>query len=193
MENLPELSENEGFKEIKEILYKLVALGYGKWIKFQPNIIRGFDYYDGMVFEVFDNNPENNRSMFGGGRYNGLASLFGGSSFPATGFAPGDETTKLFLEAWNLFPKELNLNEIYYLPMIDEALANDYSLLAQKLRSEGKEVVQSLATQNVGKALEYANKLNFSKVILFGSDEKKKNVYKIKDMRSGEEREISLS
>jgi histidyl-tRNA synthetase len=43
----------------------LEDLGYKDWIKFQRQLIRGFDYYDGMVFEVFDNHPENNRSLFG--------------------------------------------------------------------------------------------------------------------------------
>ena len=38
--------------------------------------MRGFDYYTGMVFEVFDNHPDNNRAMFGGGRYDGLVGLF---------------------------------------------------------------------------------------------------------------------
>ncbi|MEK9201034.1 MAG: ATP phosphoribosyltransferase regulatory subunit, partial [Patescibacteria group bacterium] len=99
IKNIPSLKSNPGYLECVELLSKLEALGYSDWVQFKPNVIRGFDYYDGMVFEVFDNNPKNLRSMFGGGRYNGLAGIFGGSSFPATGFAPGDETTKLFLES----------------------------------------------------------------------------------------------
>ncbi|MEI7563811.1 MAG: ATP phosphoribosyltransferase regulatory subunit [bacterium] len=46
-------------------------------------MIRGFDYYDGVVFEMFDMHPDNKRAMFGGGRYNGLAEIFGSTSFPA--------------------------------------------------------------------------------------------------------------
>jgi histidyl-tRNA synthetase len=65
--------------------------------------MRGFDYYDGMVFEVFDKHPDNNRALFGGGRYNGLAEIFGAKeSIPAVGFAPGDEPMRLFLESRNL-------------------------------------------------------------------------------------------
>jgi histidyl-tRNA synthetase len=63
--------------------------------------MRGFDYYDGIVFEVFDKHPDNNRALFGGGRYNGLAEIFGvKESIPAVGFAPGDEPMRLFLESW---------------------------------------------------------------------------------------------
>jgi len=58
-----------------------------------------------LVFEVFDKHPANSRAMFGGGRYNGLAEIFGEKNFPAVGFAPGDETTRLFLESWDLLNK----------------------------------------------------------------------------------------
>ena len=76
----------------------LSDLGYQEYLLFSPSLIRGFDYYDGLIFEIFDNHKDNNRAMFGGGRYNGLAELFGSVSFPAIGFAPGDETFKIFLE-----------------------------------------------------------------------------------------------
>src|SRR5262249_34522937 len=45
--------------------------------RFDITLMRGFDYYTDMVFEVFDTDPENNRSMFGGGRYDGLVGAFG--------------------------------------------------------------------------------------------------------------------
>src|SRR5690606_30571819 len=117
LKNIPEIQNCGGYIELKEIMTQLSDLGYSEYIKFNPSVIRGFDYYDGMIFEVFDNNPENSRAMFGGGRYNGLASLFGGNSFPAVGFAPGDETTRIFLENWNLIPDNLK-SEVYFLPIL---------------------------------------------------------------------------
>lgn len=59
----PELKDTIGLKDVNSLIISLTKMGYGDWIKFQPNIIRGFDYYDGMVFEVFDNNPSNLRSL----------------------------------------------------------------------------------------------------------------------------------
>jgi histidyl-tRNA synthetase len=47
--------------------------------RFDQTLMRGMDYYTGIVFEVFDKNPENRRSVFGGGRYDDLLSLFGGT------------------------------------------------------------------------------------------------------------------
>ncbi len=56
---------------------------------FDASLMRGFDYYDGVVFEVFDNHEKNNRALFGGGRYDGLSAIFGSKDdIPAVGFAP---------------------------------------------------------------------------------------------------------
>lgn len=62
-----------------------------------PYLSRGFDYYTGMVFEVFDTNPENRRSLFGGGRFDNLLDIFGVEPVPAVGFGMGDVTIRDFL------------------------------------------------------------------------------------------------
>ena len=76
-----------------------------KNVVIDPEIVRGFDYYTGMVFEIYDTSPENTRSIFGGGRYDGLVSLFGGDAIPCVGFAVGDVTLMDFLETHGLAPK----------------------------------------------------------------------------------------
>lgn len=190
---LPTLKNNLGFIKIAKVMGDLYGLGYGDFIEFNPTVIRGFDYYDGIIFEVFDKNPENNRAMFGGGRYNGLASIFGVSNFPAVGFAPGDETTRLFLESWNMLDKiSLEQPEKYYLPIIDEKLTNETIHLAKTLRLRGMNIVTGLEQQKIGKALEFANKKKIAKVIIFGGEEKEKGIYKIKDMVNGGEEVIKL-
>ena len=190
VEKLPALENNFGLEETKKALESLDGLGYGDWVEFNPAVIRGFDYYDGLVFEVFDKNPENNRAMFGGGRYNGLAEIFGEKNFPAVGFAPGDETTRLFLESWDLLDRVRDGKpEKYYLPLLDQKLVDDLNRLAKELRGQGKNVLVGLEEQKVGKALEFANKKQISKVVILGEDEVKKGVYKIKDMASGREEE----
>lgn len=189
---IPAMAENSGIKEVRHIMYRLDELGYSEWVYFQPNVIRGFDYYDGMIFEIFDANPDNNRAMFGGGRYNGLAEIFGSKTFPAVGCAPGDETIKLFLDSWGLLEgiRESIKDEVYYLPILDEALTIEIQQLARHLRGEGKQVEIGLEVQKINKALEYANKKKITRVVILGPDEKKKRIYKIKDMDSGQEKEI---
>ncbi len=192
VEKVPELKTSPGFIALEEILGKIKSTNYDQYVKFSPDIIRGFDYYDGLVFEVFDMNPENNRAMFGGGRYNGLANIFGVNDFPAVGIAPGDETFKLFLESWNLLPTKDSGEKIYFLPILSEKLESESFLLAQKLRKEGNRVEMGFNVVKISRALEYANKKNISYVVILGEDEKDRGVYKLKDMESGEETKKDL-
>jgi histidyl-tRNA synthetase len=191
-EKIPELKTSPGFMALEEILGKIKKINYDQYVKFSPDIIRGFDYYDGLVFEVFDMNPENNRAMFGGGRYNGLANIFGVNDFPAVGIAPGDETFKLFLESWKLLPTKDSGEKNYFLPILSEKLESESFLLAQKLRREGSSVEMGFNVVKISRALEYANKKNISYVVILGEDEKDRGVYKIKDMESGEEKKKDL-
>lgn len=182
------IEKTDGFNEVENVINQLKDLGYSEWVRFQPNIIRGFDYYDGTVFEVFDNNPENSRSLFGGGRYNGLAGLFGSQSFPAVGIAPGDETTKLFVEGWNLTEALIkNTSVKYFLPKISEGTETELNKIAKELRDSGSVVEVSLEIQKVGKALGYADKKGYDFVIIAGDQEISAKEYKLKNMKTGEE------
>ncbi|MES2223522.1 MAG: ATP phosphoribosyltransferase regulatory subunit [Patescibacteria group bacterium] len=98
--------ENEPPREIKEVLDALKKVGISN-AKFAPTIVRGFDYYTGIVFEVFDTNEENKRALFGGGRYDNLLEMFGVEALPTVGFGMGDVTMRDFLETHNLLPKDL--------------------------------------------------------------------------------------
>lgn len=93
-----EVKETE---EIRSILEKLRDAGITN-AEFDPKIVRGFDYYTGMVFEVFDTHPDNNRSLFGGGRYDNLLEIFGVDPVPTVGFGMGDITMRDFLETHGL-------------------------------------------------------------------------------------------
>ena len=181
------LSKNEDLAKSKaEIDFVINHLSeYEDRIVFDPSLIRGFDYYDGLIFEVFDQAENNRRSLFGGGRYNGLAEIFGVNSFPAVGVAPGDETMRIFLENWKLLPKSQDTR--YYLPLLSLALLKETRQLADILRKQGKKVFFSLEVQRIAKALEFANKQGMQKIIIFAEEEREKSGYKIKDMESGEE------
>ncbi|MDO8569555.1 MAG: ATP phosphoribosyltransferase regulatory subunit [bacterium] len=89
--------------EIRALLEKLNEKDI-KNVKFNPKIVRGFDYYTGMVFEVFDTHEENRRSLFGGGRYDNLLEMFDVDPIPAVGFGMGDITLRDFLETHKLGP-----------------------------------------------------------------------------------------
>jgi histidyl-tRNA synthetase len=184
---LPDITNTQGYKDLIYVIQSLDKLGYGQYINWNPTVIRGFDYYNGLVFEVFDKHPDNNRAMFGGGRYNGLAEIFGEKNFPAVGFAPGDETFKLFLESWNLLAGITTNDNLYYLPLLDDSLLIQTNKLGNKLRQEGLNILSGLEVQKITKALEFADKKKIAKVIIFGSAEEEDGVYKIKDMKLGSE------
>lgn len=198
------LKDNESIKSLMSIAGKLESLGLGEFIKYNPSMVRGFDYYDGMVFEVFDKKDylkrkgelkteESFRSLFGGGRYNGLAGIFGGQSFPAVGFAPGDETTKIFLEEYGLLSIDNKDYKTYYLPILQENLTNKILNLASILRQGENNIVKiGLEEQKLGKALEYANKIQVDYVVILGENEMAEGKYLLKDMKSGEQMEMKL-
>lgn len=190
-----EIFNTDDWMKIRNLFQVLEELWYGEYIEFDPACIRGFDYYDGMVFEVFDTNTENSRSLFGGGRYNGLASIFGEESFPAVGFAPGDETFRMFLEGHNLLPNIGNLRaENYFVPVIQTDESTDKNAyfsyiqqIAKTLRWAWKNVETGLEETSIKKALEYANKRELHFVVIVAEDEFAARKYKIKNMKTGEE------
>jgi histidyl-tRNA synthetase len=203
---MKQLENADGMAELKTIINLLNEQGYGEYFKFWPSLVRGFDYYDGSVFEVFDRDflarRENNeevisRSLFGGGRYNGLAELFNGEGkgFPAVGFAPGDETTKLFLEKYDLLTNVVNqpATSRVYVPLLDEKLVAQQLQLITKLRKEFQQVVAGVDVQKFGKALEFADKNGFSDIAILGENEAAEGKYKIKNLQSGEETEAGLT
>ena len=96
-EDAEKIHKSDSLGSIKSALKKK-----GVEIKLDENIMRGFDYYTGMIFEVFDTNEENRRSLFGGGRYDNLLEIFGVEPVPTVGFGMGDITILDFLNTHNL-------------------------------------------------------------------------------------------
>ena len=94
----------EGISDILNLITRLKRNGITN-VVFDPTIMRGFDYYTGTVFEMYDTNPKNPRALFGGGRYDDLVGIFGVEKVSGIGFGWGDVTTRDFLETYNLLPE----------------------------------------------------------------------------------------
>lgn len=193
-ESFVSLAGSESFKEFINIMQSLESLGYSSEIEFAGDLIRGFDYYDGIIFEVFDKNPENPRALFGGGRYNGLAKIFGvKEDIPAIWFAPGDETMKLFLEWHGLLENIQNtFTPKYYLPLLEWVSFLELQKLASFLRLEWKDVNIWLSEKKLQKAIKYADKNNYSHVVIFAEQELETWEYIIKNLKTWEEEKVSL-
>lgn len=192
LQKLPKIKTSQGLLEIVKILKYFKDKNLLQFVQFNPKIIRGFDYYDGTVFEVFDLNKENTRSMFGGGRYNGLSSLFSNNTFDAVGAAPGDETLRIFLQSWGLDKTIKNDSKIYFAPLLSESLFSKVSQIADTLRNQGLNVVLGLDQTGMSKALDEANKKEYDFTVIFGENEAKENCYLLKNMKTGEQTKVLL-
>jgi histidyl-tRNA synthetase len=126
------------YPEMKLILDIIPNMYPGFIIDFTPAIIRGQAYYTGLIFECFDINPENPRSLFGGGRFDDLLDLYGKKA-PAVGLAPGDTTIHHFLEYWGLYPKDLGkIERVGIVPKSIEDIKHVYEELIPKIIGENK-------------------------------------------------------
>ncbi len=190
MGELPaEIRESSAVKEVQELFTLLERAGV-KNAMFDITLMRGFDYYTGTVFEFFDLHPENNRSLFGGGRYDGLVGLFGAEPISAVGIAPGLSMTELFLQSHNLVPALPSTTEIYVV-VLGDALKGA-SKLATDLRSEGVNVELDITGRKLDKQLKTAIKKDIPFIVFVGDDELQTEVYPFKDTKSAEEQKLSL-
>ncbi|MFC1730792.1 histidine--tRNA ligase [candidate division KSB1 bacterium] len=174
---------------LESVLSQLKNLGITN-VVIDTSIVRGFDYYTGIVFEVFDTSPENNRSLFGGGRYDNLLELFGGESIPAVGFGMGDVTIADFLETHSLLPTYTPRTELYLCTLTPEA--KEYAQgLAQTLREQDVNVEVALSDKKVGDQIKLADKKQIPFVICIGENEIKDDSFTIKHLESGEQESLT--
>jgi histidyl-tRNA synthetase len=153
-------------------------------------LMRGFDYYTGTVFEFFDTALENNRSLFGGGRYDGLVGLFGAEPLSAVGFAPGLTMTELFLRSHGLIPEFMSTTEAYVIVLGDvlpEALK-----FVRKLRSEGVKTEIDITGRKIDRQIRTALKKQIPFMIFIGEDELKNELYTVKNTKTSEEQKLSF-
>ena len=179
-------------KKLFDRIETLKERGAGN-VVFDTGITRGFDYYTGMVFEVFDTNPANPRSLFGGGRYDGLVALFGGDPIPAVGFALGDVTLADFLETHSLQPGNgANAPQLYVgTPSVNDIPAAQ--AFAAELRKEGGRVFVNLTDRALGDQIKDAVKRNIPLFIAYGADETKSQTVRMKILATSEEVGLPVS
>ena len=190
MADLPEsITNSEAVSEVRELFTLLDKLQIES-VVFDITLMRGLDYYTGMVFEVADTDPENNRSLFGGGRYDGLVGMFGVEPVSAVGFAPGLTTTELFLRSHKLLPELTPAVDLYVASIGDTAL--QALQLATELRKDGASVEVDVSGRKFDKLLKTADKKNVTEIVFVGESEVSSGEYRAKNLASGVERTFRL-
>ncbi len=184
--------DSVGSDELRRLFDMLKKTGLDRYCIFDFGIIRGLDYYTGTVFEVFDNAPENNRAMFGGGRYDNLVGLFvKNAKISGVGYGMGDVTLENFLVTHGLIPENLGSSVKVLVTRFDDVPYENYVILAQKLRDAGIVASVYLGSKKFGKQIDYAVKEEYTHVITVGGDEAARGVVRLKDLSSREEQELS--
>ncbi len=184
--------DSVGSQELLHLFDMLKKIGLDDFCSFDFGIIRGLDYYTGTVFEVFDNAPENNRAMFGGGRYDNLVGLFvNNAKISGVGYGMGDVTLENFLNTHGLIPETLSERKVLITRFSDVSYEN-YMALSDKLYNAGITSSIYLATKKFGKQIDYAVKENYSHVIIMGASELEAGTVKIKDLATREETTVAL-
>lgn len=176
----PHLLEAEPVKQLATLLSRLKKSGISN-VEFDPTLMRGFDYYTDIVFEVFDTHPDNNRSMFGGGRYDGLVAQFGVEPVPTIGFAMGDITLQNFLEVHKLLPTPRPETDIYVVVLGGV----DVSRPISELREMGLNVAVDYTGRKLDKQIKSAQKLGVHYVLFIGQDELDNEQYNLKNLQTG--------
>jgi len=151
------------------------------------SIVRGLDYYTKTVFEFIS--KQDGYTVLAGGRYDGLVKELGGQPTPAIGFAAGEERLLSLLN---------DSDQIDYAPLeicivsLDEKYDLDAMKLAEDLR-EYYSVQTNISSRSFNAQMKYANKINAEYVIVLGEDEINNKRCKVKNMKTGEEKETELS
>jgi histidyl-tRNA synthetase len=151
-------------------------------VVFDPAVTRGFDYYTGMVFEVFDADPKNARSLFGGGRYDGLVALFGGDPIPAIGFALGDVTLADFIEAHGIGLDTRANRPQLYLGTVGASDIPAAQAFAKTLREQGCRVFVNITDRAIGDQIKDALKRGIDFFVAYGDEEVATGTVRLKQL-----------
>ena len=156
-----------------------------------PTIVRGLDYYTRTVFEFVSSEPGYSFAIGGGGRYDGLAEELGGKSIPGLGFGLGMDRILLVMQAQQIeFPAEETCE--VYLASMGQAAQQKAFVLAQKMRECGIAAECDVCARGLKAQMKYADKIHAQYTIVLGDDELANGKAELKNMATGEKKEISI-
>lgn len=182
-----EIKELPEYKAVTELVADAKKLGVSN-CRFDLFLMRGLDYYTGTVIEVFDTDESNRRSLFGGGRYDGLVSAFGVEPISAVGVAPGASTCLEFLKGHNLLPEYVN--SVNYIVASVGKTEVDALKLAKSLRSKNLNIDLDLTDRKLDKKIKFADKKGIKQMIIVGEDELKSQTFIVKNLETGVEQRL---
>lgn len=175
-----------------DTLFDLIdAYGMSEWVQFDASIVRGLAYYTGSVFEANDREGKF-RAICGGGRYDNLLSTLGGKDLPATGFGFGDMVIMEVLKEKGLVPELISGVDDIVIPLSPD-LRDIAVRVAASLRLSDRTVDLVLEDKKIKWAFKHAERTGAKRLVLLAPDEWSRKMIKVKDLETGEEKELSLN
>jgi histidyl-tRNA synthetase len=181
----------EEMEKLQQMLKMLDGCGYKDNVKIDLSLVRGLEYYTGIVFEVIIKDAKS--SIAGGGRYDKLIELYGGNPTPAVGISLGIERIVELMKERDMFNDKKTYTKIFVISIGKELKVQRQAMrIVSTLRSNGIATDYDIMSRNLSKQLDYAANKGISYVIFVGEKELEKNVIKLRNMQSGDEQEIKL-
>ncbi len=168
------------------------AMGLRDFVVFDPQVIRGLEYYTGTVFEGRDASGEG-RAVFGGGRYDNLVGDVGGNPLPGVGFAMGDVMVTLLLQKYNKINATQLNEEAVLVTVFDAGMLNSTFALASDLRKAGLKVLAYPEAVKLPKQLKFADRKGIRFAIIQGPDEAAAGTVTIKDLSNREQLTVAIN
>ena len=180
----------EAAARLSAVFSHLDAADLGDFLRFDATLVRGLAYYTGTVFEIWDRRDEL-RAVCGGGRYDDLLKALGGVDLPALGFGMGDVVLAELLRDRGLAPSRFRRVDDYII-CVSDAERPAVLGLARALRDRGRHVLYDLRARGVGRQFKAAHQAGAARAIVLGPDEVSRGVASLRDMASGDEREVPI-
>ena len=182
--------KSSAISELNTLFDLIDSYGMSEWVEFDASIVRGLAYYTGSVFEAHDREGKF-RAICGGGRYDNLLSTLGGKDLPATGFGFGDMVIMELLSEKGLIPELISGVDDIVLPLSQD-LRDIAVRVAASLRLANRTVDLVLEDKKIKWAFKHAERIGARRLVLLAPDEWSRKMIKVKDLETGEEKEVSL-
>jgi histidyl-tRNA synthetase len=188
---LKQVSSSQPNEDLKKVFKFLDDYKMKENYQFKPTLARSFSYSTGTIWEIVAEGFKSG-SLAGCERFDSLVSRFSNQNIPAVGFAIGFDRTVLAMEELGLFPDIKTISKVL-VTVFEKNLLNQSQKLTQILR-KNKINTDLYSDPNIklDKQLKYANKKGIPYVIIIGPEEASKNVVKLKDMKTGEQKELKI-
>ncbi|MEA3326179.1 MAG: histidine--tRNA ligase [Chloroflexota bacterium] len=173
-------------QELVEFFELIRVYGIEDYVSYNPKVIRGLDYYTGIVFEAYELGGKS-RAILGGGRYDSLVADVGGRPLTGVGFAMGDVVIELILRERGVIPRELGERPQVIVTVFNEEMIVETLRVTNEIRKGGFRAVFYPDADKLGKQFKFADRLEIPVAVILGPDELSNEQVAVKNLKTREQ------